>query len=37
MDVFIGLILACLILSLCVGFGLAVFQVVVWILVGGGN
>ena len=37
MNVLVGMIVAGMILLLCVGFGLAVFQVVVWILGGGGN
>jgi hypothetical protein len=32
MEIFIGMIVAILILMVCVGFGLAVFQLVVWIL-----
>lgn len=35
MDVLGGMIVAGLILLVCVGFGFAVFQVVVWILGGG--
>jgi hypothetical protein len=35
MDVVIGSIIAGLLLVICVGFGIAVFQLVDWILSGG--
>lgn len=36
MNVLVGMIVAVMILLLCVGFGLAVFQIVVWIFGDGG-